>query len=342
VRPKRRSGGAARIAVLVILAVFMVAGFLAVNFVYSTVSSIYNMKFAGSNVKGEELDFSKRINMLLIGVDAPYLADHARSDTMMIISFNPVNKKVYLLSIARDTWVTPPWLGYATKINAINNPDFCSDCGTQRLIETIEWLTDVKIHCYMKTNFRGFAEIVDVLGGVDIDVDKDMDYDDIDGNHIHLKKGFQHLNGQKALEYVRFRKSDTHPEQTDADWQIDLEGKPAGRVARQAKFIQSIMKELLQFKNLGKFGQIIKIIQKNVETNLNVQSGIRLLLKFQDIMKGTTNQNLVVLTWWGEDGSMPTDDPKFNLSVMIPYLDKIKAQSKEFLIDEPAPVKQNP
>jgi LCP family protein required for cell wall assembly len=333
---RRKSGGAARVVILGVLALLMVFGFLATNLVYRTLSAVYSMKFPGSNIKTEEIDFTKRVNMLLIGVDAPYLADHARSDSMMIISFNPANKKVYILSIARDTWITPPWLGFPTKINAINNPDFCSDCGTARLIETIEWLTEIKIHCYMKTNFRGFAQIVDVLGGVDIDVEMDMDHEDIDGTKIHLKKGFQHLNGDKALQYVRFRSA-------DADWQIDLEGKPAGRVARQAKFIQAIFRELLQFKNLGKIGQIIGIIQKNVETNLNVQNGIRLLLKFQELMKGTTNKNLVVLTWWGEDGNIQTGDKEFPvLSVVIPYIEKIREQCKEFLTDAPPEVKPNP
>ena len=334
-RIRRKSGGAGRIVFLALLTVIFVVCFVGLNFIHSALSTVYHMKFKGASVKGTQLDFSKRINMLLIGVDAPYLEDHARSDTMMIISFNPKNKKVYVLSVARDTWVAPPWLGFPTKINSINNPDFCPECGTTKLIETIEWLTDIKIDCYMKTNFRGFAEIVDVLGGVDIDVEKDMDYDEpLDNTHIHLKKGMQHLNGKKALEYVRFRHS-------DADWQIDLEGKPAGRVSRQANFIKAIFKELLKFQNIFKFQQVLAIVQRNIETNLDVPNGISLLFKFQELMKGATTSNVVVLTWWGEDGTFPPNDPN-GLSIVNPNLDKIKAECKEFMTDEPKPVKSNP
>jgi LCP family protein required for cell wall assembly len=336
-RIRRKSGSAGRTVTLIIFSVVFTLVFLGFNFVYGTFSSIYNMKFRGSNIKGSTLDFSKRINMLLVGVDAPYLEDHARSDTMMIISFNPANRKIYILSIARDTWIAPPWLGYSTKINAINNPDFCDVCGTEKLIETIEWLTEIKIDCYMKTNFRGFAQIIDVLGGVDIDVEKDMDYDEpLDNTHIHLKQGLQHLNGQKALEYVRFRK-------TDADWQIDLEGKPAGRVARQANFIKSIFKELLKFENILKFQQVINIIQNNIETNLDVPNGISLLFKFQDLMKGATTNNVVVLTWWGEDDNIETGEKEYPvLSIVNPNIKKIREQCKEFMSDEPKPVKPNP
>lgn len=333
---KRKSSSAARVVLLLVSAVLCLVIFSGLTMIHAALSDIYHLKFKGSNIKAQELNFSKKINMLLIGVDAPYLEDHARSDTMMIISFDPNTKKVYIMSIARDTWISPPWLGYPTKINAINNPDFCSDCGTERLIETIEWLTEIKIHCYMKTNFRGFAQIVDVLGGVDINVEKDMDYDDIDGTHIHLKKGLQHLNGQKALEYVRFRS-------TDADWQIDLEGKPAGRVSRQANFIKAIFKEMLQFKNMSKFGQIISIIKKNIETNLNVQNGLSLLLKLQGLMKTTKDTNIVVLTWWGEDGNIETGEKGIPyLSVVKPYIEKIREQCKEYMSDEPPTVKPNP
>lgn len=335
-RVKNKGHSTGRTIALLVIAIVCVVSFVGLTIIHAALSDIYQLKFPGSNIKPQQLDFSKKINMLIIGVDAPYLEDHARSDTMMIISFDPDTKKVYLMSIARDTWVSPPWLGFPTKINAINNPDFCFDCGTQRLIETIEWLTEIKIHCYMKTNFRGFAQIVDVLGGVDINVEKDMDYEDIDGTSIHLKQGFQHLNGQKSLEYVRFR-------HTDADWQIDLEGKPAGRVARQANFIKAIFKELLQFKNVGKFGQIIQIIKKNIETNLDVQNGLSLLFKLQGLMKETKDTNIVVLTWWGEDGEIETGEKEIPyLSIVKPNLEKIREQCKEYMSDEPPTVKQNP
>ncbi|WP_069650642.1 LCP family protein [Caloranaerobacter ferrireducens] len=178
---------------------------------------------------------SKRINILLLGLEGP------RTDTIIFASFDPVTKKVDLISIPRDTYFYR--LGYEEadkrKINAVYGDAGVK--GTMKAVEAV--LGGVPIHHYVKVTYSGVEKIVDSLGGVEVDVPFDMVYDDPTAKpplHINLKKGRQILNGEKAVQFLRFRQNN--------DKTVGYPDGDLGRIRAQQQFIKSAVKKALSFR----------------------------------------------------------------------------------------------
>ncbi|MFQ5811385.1 MAG: LCP family protein, partial [Armatimonadota bacterium] len=137
-----------------------------------------------------------RVRMLILGVDKRK-DDAGRSDTLMLATLNPTTKQGVVLSFPRDMWVQIPGHGHDKICHAYNRG------GVELSRDTLEQLLGVQIDHYARLDFAGFKDIVDRLGGVDIDVEKRMHYEDRRGNlYIHLDPGLQHLNGERAMGYV--------------------------------------------------------------------------------------------------------------------------------------------
>lgn len=178
------------------------------------------------------------INVLVLGLDD----DETRSDVIALINYNPIESKMKILSIARDTRVRVN--GKYTKINSLIGKG-----GEKLVVDMVEEITGLPIDYYITLNFKGFREIVDILGGVEIDVPFDMDYDDPYQNlHIHLKKGKQVLDGKKAEEFVRYRKGNHSGE--------GYEDGDLGRIKMQQLFIEEFVKQKLKLKYLLKADEI--------------------------------------------------------------------------------------
>ncbi|GAB4259910.1 LCP family protein [Thermincola ferriacetica] len=186
-----------------------------------------------------------RLNVLLLGIDARKGEKDARTDTMILVSIDKETRKIAMLSIPRDTLVDIPGYG-KSKINAANQIG-----GTDLAVDVVENLLGVDIPYYVKTNFEGFKDIVDTLGGVTIDVEKRMYWRD-GKNTINLYKGVQRLDGNKALQYVRFRH--------DALGDIS-------RTERQQKFLMALADEILQAKTIVKLPKLLPQIFSVVDTN---------------------------------------------------------------------------
>ena len=196
---------------------------------------------------------SLKKNILVLGVDKRE-GDDGRSDTMFVVMLDPKNEHMSLLSLPRDTLVRIPGNGWS-KINHAY-----AYGGHKLSVQTVENFLGLKINNYVLIDIKGFVELVDALGGIDIEVEKNMTYadpydDGADGLVIHLAKGMQHLNGQHAMEYVRYR---------------DEEGD-IGRIKRQQKFIKAVYQKVLQPETLLKIPAIIKSISKMVTTDLPMQ-----------------------------------------------------------------------
>ena len=146
-----------------------------------------------ASTNSEELPV-ERLNVLLLGVDARPGEKDARTDSMILVSIDRATRKIALVSIPRDTLVEIPGHG-KEKINSANVIG-----GVDMARETVEGLMGVEIPYYVKTNFDGFKDIVDTLGGVTIDVDKRMVYR---AENINLYPGTQRLDGYNAIGYVR-------------------------------------------------------------------------------------------------------------------------------------------
>lgn len=220
----------------------------------------YKTLFYDDGAKEKTVDkLALKKNILVLGVDKRE-GDVGRSDTMFVVMLDPKNENMSLLSIPRDTMVRIPNNGW----NKINH---AYAYGGHKLSEqTVENFLGIKINNYVLIDIKGFVELVDALGGIDIDVEKNMTYSDpyddgANGLVIHLKKGLQHLSGQHAMEYVRYR---------------DEEGD-IGRIKRQQKFMKAVYQKALQPETILKLPAIIKSISKIVTTDVPVSDMLAVL-----------------------------------------------------------------
>ena len=216
---------------------------------------------------GKDEILNRRINVLLLGIDDGDSEDFGtdapkRTDAMLVVSFDPDNNEVSLLSIPRDTRVAIPGHREPDKINAAY-----AYGGIKLAQQTVANLLQIPIHYYVLANWQGFIQIIDILGGVDMYVEHNMNYEDPYANlKIHLKQGFQHLNGRQAGEYVRFR----HDELGDI-----------GRVQRQQKFFKALSGEFFSVSNVVKLPSIIDALGKNTETDMDTFTMLRAANSFK-------------------------------------------------------------
>ncbi|GAW29493.1 LCP family protein [Carboxydocella sp. ULO1] len=187
---------------------------------------------------------------LLLGVDARPGEKDARTDTIIVAQLDPEKKKLVMVSVPRDTLVELPGHG-REKINSANVYG-----GVDLVKQVVSEMLNVEIDYYIKTNFEGFKQVVDTLGGVNIEVEKRMVYrDPTDGTYINLKPGLQHLNGKEALDYVRFR----HDALGDV-----------GRTQRQQHFLKAVAEAALKPSVVTKLPQLMKDINQAVQTDMSV------------------------------------------------------------------------
>ncbi|MGB3209021.1 MAG: LCP family protein, partial [Crinalium sp.] len=174
------------------------------------------------------------------------------ADTMLLLRFDPERKKISVLSIPRDTQVTIDGHG-VQKINAANDIGGPAVAAT----EVSNLLEGVAIDRYIRINVQGVEKLIDALGGVTVYVPNDMKYkDDSQHLYINLKQGKQHLNGDQALQLLRFR----HDRNADI-----------GRIQRQQMVMRALMEQTLNPKILTRVPKILAIIQSHLDTNLSVE-----------------------------------------------------------------------
>src|SRR5579862_925082 len=180
----------------------------------------------------------------------------ARSDTIMLIRADPRTKTISLFSFPRDLSV-PIWChhhenGYA-KINSAFN-----DCGPEGSLETVKQLTGIPINYLITVNFHGFKKIVDQFGGVYMDIDRRYYNPPGDGYAaINIEPGYQRLTGGAALDFVRFR-------HTDSDFY---------RLARQQEFVRDFKDQVAQHLNVLDLPKIVTTITQNIEVGGNFSGG---------------------------------------------------------------------
>lgn len=188
----------------------------------------------------------ERTNILLLGVDARPGETKSRADTMIVASIDPELNKVALISIPRDTQIEVEG-SPSDKINSANVVG-----GPELTVEKVAELLGEDIDYYVEMDFKGFAKIVDALGGVNINVEQRM-YKPSEG--IDLKAGQQVLNGKQALGFVRYR---------------DYVMGDIDRTAHQQAFLKALGKEVLKTKNLMKLPSLVREINRNIDTNLRL------------------------------------------------------------------------
>ena len=222
--------------------------------------------------------------ILLFGVDSK-AGEAARSDTIMLMRFNPGNRTINQISIARDTRVLFP-NGTYDKINAAM---FWG--GPSMAVATVKQYLGIEVNHVMVVNFQGFPRLVNAVGGVDIDVPKTIStVAGAQGRVVTFNKGVNHMDGKDAMLYVRIRYADD-----------DLH-----RAARQQHFVQALQEKLAKPSTIPKIPEIGKHFMNGVATDLTTNEILELgFLKWR--AKG--GKKIVLAGEPGWDGGVPTSSP---------------------------------
>ena len=197
-----------------------------------------------------------KITCLLIG------KSQNLTDTIIVAQYNPQTQEAVMMSIPRDTYVGKN-KNTATAMNKINA---LYQQSPQKLLNAVNNITGLDIKNYITIDTKALRELVDTIGGVYFDVPIDMDYDDSSQKlYIHLKQGYQLLDGDKAEQLVRFRKNNNY-----TGYSATYGSDDYGRMRTQREFIIAALKQTLQAKNVLKLGELLDIANRNIETNMNI------------------------------------------------------------------------
>ncbi len=254
-------------------------------------------------------DGKERVTVLVMGVDyRDWIAGEgaARSDTMMLMTLDPVTKTAGLLSVPRDLWVGIPGYIHA-KINtahAVGGPSLA--------VRTVELVIGVPIHYYAVVDFGAFVRFIDELGGVKLDIPEQIEVDPIGDENKIIRPGVQTLPGDLALAYARNRSAG------DGDF---------GRSRRQQQVILGIRDRILDFEMLPtlieKAPTLYRELVGGVNTNMQLDELIKLAVLAAQVPDGSIAYDVIdtrhVAFGWSPD----------ELSVLVPYPDKIRVLRDE-------------
>ena len=216
-------------------------------------------------------DFDEPLTFLLMGVDSEDNGLNANAafngDTLMIITFNPTTLTTTMLSIPRDTYVP-----IACRSNSYSKINSAAAYGTSCVVDTVSNFLDIDIDYYVKINFKGVVDLVDALGGIEVDVEAPTyNADRYDGmmceqnsdrlfgdNLVCVEPGLQTLNGEQALAYARNRHL--------------YIGSDLDRIRHQQQVVEAIAQKALQFSSIKDLQDILNAISNNIATNMTTDT----------------------------------------------------------------------
>lgn len=246
-------------------------------YLYHSVKSTANEVYEPSGGKGDnsqDPEVKKKegklepISILLMGVDQR-AHDVGRSDTLIMMTLNPKDNKMQMVSIPRDSRVDIPGRG-EHKINAAY-----AYGGTNLAMNTVKNFLDVPIDYYIRINMEGMADLVDAVGGIKV-------YNNISWHDEgYYKKGFDyhkgwlHLDGKQALGYVRMRHKDPRGD--------------FGRNERQRDVIQAVIKKAANFSSFSRYNNILQAISDNVKTDIPFDEMKYIAMNYRDCRNNVKN-----------------------------------------------------
>lgn len=254
------------------LILFFVAASAGVYFVYQTLqaaSESYNDLDGRdkSDKRDEEVSVSKDpISILLMGIeDYETGGENGRTDTLMVVTYDPKSQTAKMLSIPRDTLVDFVGMDRRDKINHAHVFG-----GKEMTIHTVEEFLDIPIDYFAAVNFDAFIEVVDIFDGVTVNVPFDFEQKTMAPNsyYVEFKEGEQHVNGEEALAFVRMRKQDPRGD--------------IGRGERQQEVIKALSEKAMDVKNVTKIDDLTDVVAKHVETNMKVSEGLVMFKNLTD------------------------------------------------------------
>ncbi|RHW39949.1 LytR family transcriptional regulator [Lysinibacillus yapensis] len=210
---------------------------------------------AGSDLRDAAVKpLEDNVSILFVGIDdseeRAQGSETSRSDALILATLNNEEKTVKLISIPRDSNVYIPYVGYNDKITHAH-----AYGGTLATIETVEQLFEIPVDYYVRMNFNAFIDVIDALGGIEVDVDIPYAFyemDENDNKSIYLEPGLQELDGREALSLARTRKHDS-----------DIM-----RGQRQQDIIEAIAKKAASASSITKYDDVLQAISTNMKTDM--------------------------------------------------------------------------
>ena len=280
------------ILILFIIAVLVVAGY----FTYLYIKLDQGVLDTGVDkpVAPEQSAKVKPLTMLLLGTDNRPKHPSSLTDVIMVVSLNPATHSATIVSLPRDTYLELD--GYKKdKINAYYSR-FKKREATSGILAENEMKTmmgkylDVNVDYVTILDFQAFREVVDALKGVNVNISEDMCYtDSVDGTDINLKKGPAKLNGDKALDYVRYRKSNCKPKTKGSD---DFE-----RNQRQNEVLHSMIDKMHSLGGVTKIGSVLDAVDENMQTDIEREQLKNMIATYYKISKEDVEFKPVTGTW---------------------------------------------
>jgi len=231
-----------------------------------------------------------RVNLLLLGIDQRVgTTEPTRTDTMLLLTFDPQARTAGMLSINRDLWVTFPDGRGAGRINTahlVGEAEHLPGGGPALARRTVQFVFELPVPYYVRFNFSGFERLIDLIGGVDVTVDEVIDDPEFPGANdgvdpFHLEAGRQHLDGHKALQFVRTRAT------VGADF---------ARVKRQQQLLLAVRDKLLDQnllpRLLPQIGGLLQTLGDSVHANLTPRQIYQLI----NLVVGIERERITAVT----------------------------------------------
>lgn len=248
-----------------ILSVFLISAGLYLHSLYDSARETVDVTMQDNvtreaserRVSEVELDEKEPVSFLLLGTDSEESDTSGRSDTIIVVTVNPVDESLKMLSIPRDTLVDIPDRDEPDKINHA-----FAFGGSELAMETVEQFLDLPIDYVIRVNMDGFVDMVDAVGGITVDNERAFEQDG-----FAFPEGEVSLDGERALAYTRMRQND--PEG-------DL-----GRNRRQQQVVMGIIDEGASISSVTRIEDILEGLGTNIRTNLNFDDMATLLFDYR-------------------------------------------------------------
>ncbi|SEA37730.1 cell envelope-related function transcriptional attenuator common domain-containing protein [Thalassobacillus cyri] len=301
-KKQRKKGKWWKFTLLVMLLIMLAAG----AYVYSIYSNVKNTvdNDLHAPVSSIDTDLTKKkvkskepLNILLLGVDERNY-DKGRSDTMIVMTLDPDNDRMQMISIPRDTRTEIVGKGIQDKINHAY-----AFGGSDMSVNTVENFLDIEIDYYVRMNMEGLEQLVDAVGG--ITVNNNLAF--TNGSY-EFPKGELNLNGKEALAFVRMRKQDPQGD--------------AGRNERQRQVIEGVIDKGASLGGVNKIGEIMDILGTNVNTNMDFSDMRKLGTDYRSARKNTETYQI--------QGNGTRIDGVYYLNVPEEEVEKVNGMIEEY------------
>lgn len=273
-RKKKRTWLKVTLSIIAILIIAVAAtGIYAANKAKTTVNTMQkdsdsiDKKQSATKVKDQE-----KLNVLLLGVDQRE-DDAGRSDALMVMSLDPANNSMKLISIPRDSRTEIVGHGTTDKINHAY-----AFGGVDMAIDTVENFLDTDIDYFAEMNMEGLSDFVDAVGGITVNNQLDWIDEGYYEKGYHYAQGEIQLDGPKAMGYVRMRHLDP-----DGDF---------GRNARQRQVIQAVIDKGASINSVSKIDDILGALGNNVETNMDFSTMTDLFKNYRNVRQNSENYQM--------------------------------------------------